>query len=122
MTAVPLYRAALLALALVVAPFAVQAQGPQCGPGDTLLRALAEGYLERPVGRGMTFSGALFEVLAGHAGTWSVLVTVAGGQTCLVSSGEGWRRPPPRFPDRSGGLQGATHDHCNHFGQEPLFR
>ena len=100
MTAVPLCRAALLALALVATPFAVQAQGPQCGPRDTLLRALAEGYQERPVGRGVTSLGALFEVLAGPAGTWSVLVTVPGGQTCLVSSGEGWRELPQVAPNR----------------------
>ena len=99
MTAGPFCRAALLALALVATPFAVLAQGPQCGARETLLRALAEGYQERPVGRGVTSSGALFEVLAGPAGSWSVLVTVPGGQTCLVSSGEGWRRLPQAAPN-----------------------
>ena len=100
MKAAQFFGAALLALTLVATPFAVLAQGAQCGPRDALLRALAEGYQERPVGRGVTSSGALFEVLAGPAGSWSVLVTVPGGRTCLVASGEGWRQLPLVTPNR----------------------
>ncbi len=100
MKAAQFFGAALLALALVFVSGVAQGQGAQCGPRDTLLRALAEGYQERPVGRGVTSSGALFEVLAGPAGSWSVLVTVPGGQTCLVSSGEGWRQLHQATPNR----------------------
>lgn len=92
-------KAALLALAFFVAAWIwgampATAQGPQCGPRGVILDALRSGYQERPVSRGVTSTGALLEVFAGPSGSWSILVTVPGGPTCLVSSGEGWRRLP----------------------------
>lgn len=92
-------KAALLALAGFVASWvwgqnSALAQGPQCGARSNILEALRNGYQERPVSRGVTATGALLEVFAGPSGSWSILVTVPGGPTCLVSSGEGWRRLP----------------------------
>lgn len=89
----------LVAAALVSIPSGTWAQGPQCGPRDSVLGALKEHYQERPVSRGVTAAGALLEVLAGPSGSWSILLTVPGGQTCLVSSGDGWRGLP-LVPDR----------------------
>ncbi len=90
-----LRNAALLALlGLLCVTGAVQAQGPRCAPRDALLEALAERYGEVPIGRGITNAGGLIEVLASPSGSWSILVTTPGGATCLVSSGEGWRRLP----------------------------
>ncbi len=95
-------RAALLALpfsACVTLGLAGAAwgQGPQCGPRSEIIDTLAEHYQERLVSRGVTSGGALLEILSGPSGGWSILVTVPGGPTCLVSSGEGWRalRPAP---------------------------
>ena len=95
-------RAALLVLPLAACTTlgfagAAWAQGPQCGSRSAIIDALTEGYQERLVSRGVTSGGALLEVLAGPSGSWSILVTVPGGPTCLVSSGEGWRalRPAP---------------------------
>lgn len=92
-------KAALLALAYFVlswvwAESPALAQGPQCGSREAILKALQNGYQERPVSRGVTSTGALLEAFAGPSGSWSILVTVPGGPTCLVSSGEGWRRLP----------------------------
>ncbi|NIA66978.1 hypothetical protein HBA54_00050 [Pelagibius litoralis] len=99
-------KAALLALACFVVsgawmPDPALAQGSHCGPRDALVDALSEGYQESPVSRGVTSTGALLEIFAGPSGSWSILVTVPGGPTCLVSSGEGWRRLP---------LAGEDHD------------
>ena len=88
------YAAPLALLGLLCFPDMAVAQSLQCGSRDALLGALAERYQERPVSRGVTGSGALLEVLAGPSGSWSILVTTPGGPTCLVSSGEGWRRLP----------------------------
>ncbi|HIP80212.1 MAG TPA: hypothetical protein EYH07_17365 [Kiloniellaceae bacterium] len=83
---------ALLGFLCLTGP--VTAQGLQCGARDALLETLAEHHKERVVSRGLTSGGALLEVLAGPSGSWSILVTRPGGPTCLVSSGEGWRRLP----------------------------
>ena len=86
----------LFACALIGLSISAWAQGVQCGPRERVLGALSENYQERLVSRGVTSAGALLEVLAGPSGSWSILLTVPGGQTCLVSSGEGWRQLPPR--------------------------
>lgn len=90
----------LFACALAGLPSSAWAQGLQCGPRESVLDALSESYQERLVSRGVTSGGALLEVLAGPSGSWSILLTVPGGQTCLVSSGEGWRELAPRSSPR----------------------
>ena len=70
------------------------AQGPQCAPREALLQSLSKNYDEAPVNMGVTTSGSLVEVLASPGGSWTILVTVPGGPTCMVSSGDGWRKSP----------------------------
>ncbi len=70
------------------------AQGPQCAPRTALLESLSKNYDEAPVSMGVTTSGSLVEVLASPTGSWTILVTVPGGPTCMVSSGDGWRASP----------------------------
>ncbi|WP_422366422.1 hypothetical protein [Pelagibius sp.] len=67
------------------------AQGPQCAPREALLKALAKKYKEAPVNMGVTSTGSLIEILASPSGSWTILVTVPGRPTCMVSSGQGWR-------------------------------
>ena len=70
------------------------AQAPKCAPRDALIDSLSRKYDETPVSMGVTSSGSLIEVLASPGGSWTILVTVPGGPTCLVSSGDGWRDSP----------------------------
>ncbi|NIA68254.1 hypothetical protein HBA54_06580 [Pelagibius litoralis] len=96
-------NASILALALA-APLIVaattafsgsaEAQGPQCAPREALLQSLSKNYKEAPVNMGVTSTGSLIEILASPAGSWTILVTVPGGPTCMVSSGDGWRKSP----------------------------
>jgi len=39
-------------------------------------------------------TGDPLEPLASPEGSWSIIVTKAGGPTCLMSAGEGWRGAP----------------------------
>lgn len=87
-----------LGAVLLAAPAAAQ-QGPQCGPRDAIVASLADGYQEQVVSRAVTSTGALLEVLTAPSGSWSILVTVPGGPTCLVSSGEGYRAIEPGTTD-----------------------
>ena len=70
------------------------ASRPYCGPRQALLESLARSHDERPVSLGVTSGGALLEVLASPTGSWTILVTIPGGPTCMVSSGQGWRSAP----------------------------
>lgn len=83
---------ALAAATLLSDPAA--AQSPQCAPRIKLLESLSKNYDEAPVSMGVTNSGSLIEILTSPAGSWTILVTVPGGPTCLVSSGDGWRDSP----------------------------
>jgi len=75
------------------------AQATQCGARDALIDRLAVKYDEEPVSIGVTATGSLLEVLASPAGTWTIIVTVPGGPTCLVSSGEGWHNAPVQLAE-----------------------
>lgn len=70
--------------------------GQPCLLHDDALRILAEKYDETPVAVGLANNGGLLEILASKDGaTWTILVTVPGGATCMVSAGENWRVAPP---------------------------
>ena len=77
-------------------PAAAQGQGQvqQCAAREAVLDRLAHSYQEEPVSLGVTATGSLLEVLASPEGSWTIIITVPGGPTCLVSSGEGWRGAP----------------------------
>lgn len=88
---------ALIVAAVIGAqPAAAQAASaaPQCGAREAVLDRLSSKYDEHPVSIGVTATGSLLEVLASPEGTWTIIVTVPGGPTCLVSSGEGWHNAP----------------------------
>lgn len=90
--------AALMALAgavLLATPATAQTQAPQCAAREAVLERLSAQYEEEPVSLGVTATGSLLEVLASpEGGTWTIIITMPGGPTCLVSSGEGWRGAP----------------------------
>ena len=88
---------AVVALATAISGFTAPpaaAQSPQCAAREALLDRLSSKYQEEPVGIGVTASGSLLEVLASPSGSWTIIVTVPGGPTCLVSAGDGWRTAP----------------------------
>mgnify|MGYP000164701444 CR=1 FL=1 len=86
--------AALVIAAGVTITLPAAAQAPQCAQREAVLERLADSYHEEPVSIGVTATGSLLEVLASPEGTWTIIITVPNGPTCLVSSGEGWRGAP----------------------------
>jgi len=91
--------AALIAAAILGAHPAAAQTAPQCGAREAVLDRLATKYDERPVSIGVTATGSLLEILASPAGTWTIIVTVPGGPTCLVSSGDGWHNSPVQLAE-----------------------
>ncbi len=63
-----------------------------CFSRDAALSRLAAKYGEVPVAVGVTSKGALVEVLtSGDGGTWTIILSMPNGTSCLITSGEGWR-------------------------------
>lgn len=90
-----------LAVALLAAgSFAARSEPIFCGSRSTVLERLERDYEERRHSIAVTADGRLLEVLISPSGTWSIIISVPGGSTCLVASGEGWRPVPVRRDDR----------------------
>ncbi len=69
---------------------AAAAQGT-CDQRERVLGLLAETYQEMPVG--VTTQGSLVEVLSNDTGkTWAIVVTSPQGISCLLLTGEGWKK------------------------------
>ena len=56
-----------------------------CGDRSRIMATLAKNYAERPAAIALTSDGAVIEVLLSAVGSWSIIVTKAGGPTCLAS-------------------------------------
>jgi len=95
--AAPVLALSLASLALTALPAFGQpaaAPAPQCAAREAIIERLSVKYEEQPVSLGVTATGSLLEVLASPSGSWTIILTLPGGPTCLVSSGEGWRAAP----------------------------
>lgn len=89
----------LAAWSLPLSAAAQSAQGVKCAPRDLLVDRLAANFNEEPISVAVTSTGSLLEVLASPEGSWSIIVTMPDGPTCLMSAGEGWRGAPKREPE-----------------------
>ena len=88
------FLALLLAVAALSGPAPAAAQD-LCMAHEDALAWLQEEFGEQVIGRGLTDNGqALFEILVSKDGSWSLLVSLAGGSSCVVASGQNWQRLP----------------------------
>jgi len=77
----------MVAALSVAAPASAQMQ---CGNREKMVDYLAREYQESRVGVGIETRGAALELFASKTGTWTILVTVPTGLTCIIGSGENW--------------------------------
>jgi hypothetical protein len=93
-------KIALIA-ALATTSFSVGAHAaPACGKRDDVVAQLSQKYKEAPVGVGLASNGGLIELLAaGNGTTWTLIITLANGATCLVAAGHDWQSAPTTVPD-----------------------
>ncbi|MEM9576450.1 MAG: hypothetical protein AAF999_05505 [Pseudomonadota bacterium] len=60
-----------------------------CGPRETVVDRLAEGYGETRQSMGLGANNSVVEIFASiETGTWTITVTTPNGLTCLVASGQ----------------------------------
>jgi len=75
---------------------AAQPNQTNCTDRTSALKHLSSAYKEQPVAMGLASSGGIVEVLTNEQGTtWTIIVTMPSGVTCLVASGEGWEAVAP---------------------------
>ena len=68
------------------------AQSMACTDRTAALRHLEGKFSEVPEAMGLTSTGGVLEVLTSDAGkSWTMLITMPDGKTCLIAAGEAWR-------------------------------
>ena len=72
------------------------AEGLQaCGERTQIVQRLQEKYGEARQGIGLQNDGSMLELFVSpERRTWSLLVTLPSGMTCLAAAGEGWEAMP----------------------------
>ncbi len=62
-----------------------------CTGHSDLAEKLGRAYSEAPVARGLVNDGALLEVYStGDGNTWTMVLTMPNGVSCVVAVGEAW--------------------------------
>ena len=64
---------------------------PACGPRTELVKHLADRYGEAQVGIGLDASGRLVEIFASTSGTFTVILSMPDGNSCVATTGKSWR-------------------------------
>jgi len=101
MTKTPGPIAALLGLALAALPAtaATAQDAASCGDRALIVERLGERYGERRTARGLSHNNGMVEVYASEeTGTWTILLTLPSGRTCLIAAGDFWESAPEAAP------------------------
>lgn len=78
---------------------------PQCAARAAVLAELAGRYGETRQGIGLASNNAVMELFASaETGTWTIIVTLADGTTCLVASGESYETLAESLPPAGKGV------------------
>ncbi len=99
-------RASIRTLGLVIA--ATTAAGPTfsqtfCADRAVVTERLKSGYGESFAGGGLRNQDSIFEVwMSQEKGTWTLLMTMANGRSCVMASGTDWRMPLPSDAEPAG--------------------
>lgn len=65
--------------------------GAMCGARTDVLNELAQQFREKPMAVGQIDSSAVVEILVSDSGSWTIIATGTDGQSCIVSTGEGFQ-------------------------------
>ncbi|OOY11744.1 hypothetical protein BMG00_11695 [Thioclava marina] len=88
-----------LGFALVVAlAQRAPAETASCGQRADLVSQLQTRYLETRRAIALAENNAVLEIFASESGSWTILVTRANGQSCLIASGEAFEALAETLP------------------------
>ena len=61
-----------------------------CGDRDEIVTELQKSWQEQQTAIGMSNNGSMVEVFSSDDGTWTMLMTMPGGPTCMIGAGNHW--------------------------------
>ena len=91
-----LRTALVVALTAIPGLFSVAfAQQPMCTERNAVLNQLSNQYSEAPVAMGVANNGGVLEILSSSARkSWTIILTMPSGVTCMIAAGENWEALP----------------------------
>ena len=85
-------RRLALFIAILVLPASAAAEPKACSKRTEVISHLAKKFKEAPAALGLASNGGLVEVLTnGNGSTWTIILTMPNGISCLVATGEDWQ-------------------------------
>ncbi len=66
-----------------------------CASRDAALQHLAKKYSEEPVAIGLANNGGVLEVLSSDGGSWTIILTMPNGVSCMLATGQSWEAIAP---------------------------
>ena len=96
LTAALVLGTAAAAITVTTAPVTTAtAQEMACGAREEMVERLQRSFGEAQTGLGLISEARILEVWSSEeTGTWTILMTEAGGQSCMVAAGEAWKTVP----------------------------
>jgi len=75
----------------------------ECSKRSEVLSNLSDRYHERPIAMGLATNGGVLEVLTSGTGqSWTIIVTMPDGVSCMVAAGQSWENLPAPLRPRPG--------------------
>ncbi len=75
-----------------------EASRVKCGDRQKIIKVLKDDYKEVPTAIGLSQkSTEAFEIFTSEEGTWTVMMTMASGQTCIMATGHSWEDLPKQL-------------------------
>ena len=69
-----------------------------CAKYTDIAKHLSANYSEAPVSIGLASNGGLVQVFSSKEGeTWSIVMTMPNGMSCLLAAGESWENLPEKL-------------------------
>ncbi len=91
---------AAIALSGLAAPVSAE---PACLKRSEAIRQLSFDYDESPIAFGLAPGGRVVEIFASrNRATWTILVTLPNGLSCLIAAGDGWETVLPAVANGPG--------------------
>ena len=83
-------KTALAAAILIAGATLASAQSRFCAGHPDMVAQLTNRFQEKQLAYGVIGTMAVMEIFASAKGTWTIIVTDVGGQSCIIAAGDGW--------------------------------
>jgi len=90
-----MFGAIIASAAILLSTLSPEAQTRKCGKRSSVIKVLIEKYKETPRALGLSSANKIaMEIYASEKGSWTVMMTMTNGTTCIMAAGHSWQEGP----------------------------